>query len=73
MNLDELRIILLSERESGRLVQIPQDLFSSAKKNLDELYTELHDHSDPFSDEAQLKIRAKLLRRLPKISSCFRG
>ncbi len=57
MNLDELRIILLSERESGRLVQIPQDLFSSAKKNLDELYTELHDHSDPFSDEAQVLIQ----------------
>ncbi|MDH7510281.1 MAG: hypothetical protein QHH04_04490 [Methanolinea sp.] len=57
MNLDELRIILLSERETGRLVHIPHDLFASAQKSLGDLYGELHACSDPFSDEAQVLIQ----------------
>jgi len=57
VNLDELRVILLSERESGRLVQIPHDLFASARKSLEELYSDLHACSDPFSDEAQVLIQ----------------
>ncbi|MCQ8894469.1 MAG: hypothetical protein NQU46_07565 [Methanolinea sp.] len=56
MNLDELRVILLSERETGRLVQIPADLFSSAKKGLETLYAELYACEDPFSDEARVLI-----------------
>jgi len=57
MNLDELRIILLSERETGRLVHIPPDLFASAHRSLNDLYKELHACSDPFSDEAQVLIQ----------------
>lgn len=57
MNLDELRIILLSERESGRLVHIPHDLFASAHRSLGDLNKELHACSDPFSDEAQVFIQ----------------
>ncbi|MDI9633667.1 MAG: hypothetical protein QFX32_06375 [Methanolinea sp.] len=57
MNLDELRVILLSERESGRLVQIPHDLFSSAQEVLARLHEELRACSDPFSEEAQVLIQ----------------
>lgn len=57
MNLDELRVILLSERESGRLVQIPHDLFSSAHEVLAKLHEELRAYSDPFSEEAQVTIQ----------------
>lgn len=56
MHLDELRILLLSERETGRLVHIQRDLFVSAGKSLEELYTSLYACADPFSDEARVLI-----------------
>ena len=56
LHLDELRILLLSERETGRLVQIQKDLFVSAGKSLESLYTSLYACEDPFSDEARVLI-----------------
>jgi DNA replication factor GINS len=56
VHLDELRILLLSERETGRLVHIQRDLFVSAGKSLEELYTSLYAIADPFSEEARVLI-----------------
>ncbi len=56
MHLDELRILLLSERESGRLVQIQKDLFSSVGAGLETHYSSLYACEDPFSDEARVLI-----------------
>lgn len=56
MHLDELRILLLSERESGRLVQIAKDLFASVGRNLETQYACLYACEDPFSDEARVLI-----------------
>ena len=42
MHLDELRSILLSERETGRLLAIPHDLYHSAEKNLETLLSEVY-------------------------------
>lgn len=56
MHLDELRILLLSERETGRLVKIPKDLFPAAGRGLEELYGDLYACEDPFSDEARTLI-----------------
>jgi DNA replication factor GINS len=56
MQLDELRSLLLSERETGRLVQIPKDLYSGTGKDLSDLLTKLYAIEDPFSDEARLMI-----------------
>ncbi|MCU0632030.1 MAG: hypothetical protein MUC66_03515 [Methanolinea sp.] len=56
MHLDELRILLLSERETGRLVQIQKDLFVSTGRGLEALYTDLYACEDPFSDEARVLI-----------------
>jgi len=56
VHLDELRILLLSERESGRLVQIQKDLFASVGRHLEAQYTCLYACEDPFSDEARVLI-----------------
>jgi len=56
VHLDELRILLLSERESGRLVQIQKDLFASVGRNLETQYACLYACEDPFSDEARVLI-----------------
>lgn len=39
--LDELRLIVLNERESGRLSQIPHESFPGAHKHLEQLYREV--------------------------------
>ncbi len=55
VQLDELRSILLSERETGRLVQVPHDLFTSAMREIEALMKEVASE-DPFSDRSQMKI-----------------
>ena len=55
VQLDELRSILLSERETGRLVQVHSDLFTSAMKEVGALRKEV-ESEDPFSDRSQMKI-----------------
>jgi DNA replication factor GINS len=56
MHLDELRSILLSERETGRLIQIPRDLYQSTEKDLETLFKELYANEDPFSEKARILI-----------------
>ncbi len=56
MHLDELRSILLSERETARLIAIPRDLFHSTEKNLASLLEEVYANEDPFSDKARILI-----------------
>ena len=56
MQLDELRGILLSERESGRLVSIPADIFASTRAVVEELTGEVYAHEDPFHDDARYLI-----------------
>jgi len=55
VQLDELRSILLSERETGRLVQVHSDLFTSAMREVEALRKEV-ENEDPFSDRSQMKI-----------------
>ncbi len=56
MHLDELRSILLSERETARLLALPRDLYYSAEKNLGSLLEEVYANEDPFSDKARILI-----------------
>jgi DNA replication factor GINS len=56
VQLDELRSILLSERETGRLVQIPHDIFISAIREVEALMKEVYACEDPFSDRSRMKI-----------------
>ncbi|TAJ44886.1 DNA replication complex GINS family protein [Methanofollis fontis] len=51
MDLDDLRIIVWNERESGKLSDIPPDLFSSARRALEEIEGEIQGIADPFSEE----------------------
>ena len=56
MHLDELRSILLSERETGRLIQIHADLFTSTAKEIETLTKEVYENEDPFSDRVRIQI-----------------
>lgn len=85
MDLDDLRIIVWNERESGKLSEIPGDLFRAAKFSLDELYDEIDQIRDPFSEEsavlqdrfqaiketlnAIIKIRLKKILRLAEVQN----
>jgi DNA replication factor GINS len=54
--LDELRKVLLSERETARLTPIPQDLFSRAHAAVSSLLEKVYAIEDPLSDEARARI-----------------
>lgn len=56
MHLDELRGILISERETGRLLAIPHDLYESTRAELECLLTEVYANEDPFSEKARILI-----------------
>lgn len=71
MQLDELRILLLSERETGRLVQVQKDLYSVAGNGLEALYATLYACEDPFSDEARVLIE-KISAIKETLSDLFR-
>ncbi|MEN6611147.1 MAG: hypothetical protein ABFC24_09900 [Methanoregulaceae archaeon] len=58
MELEELRIILLSERESGRLTVIPPDLYQKARESIARMYAEVCAIDDPLSDDARRLIEA---------------
>jgi DNA replication factor GINS len=63
MPLEELRTILLSERETGRLTSVPHDIFETTKKELEELTSDVHANVDPFSDRTRVLIeRASSIR-----------
>lgn len=54
--LDELRTILLEERDSGELTTITPDLFQKTSENVKILQQEVYVLEDPFSDDARLLI-----------------
>ena len=56
MLLDDLRIIKLSERESGRLTEVPQDLYGKIQEYILQLQERVLACHDPFSDQAQTLI-----------------
>jgi DNA replication factor GINS len=57
MHLDDLRTILLSERETGRLTIIPHDTYNTVREELDELTSEVYANEDPFSERTQVLIQ----------------
>ena len=57
MHLDDLRTILLSERETGRLTIIPHDTYDAVREELDELTKEVYANEDPFSERTQVLIQ----------------
>ena len=51
--LDDLRKVVLSERETGRLTQIPPDLYDRAHATIASLLEKVYAIEDPLSDEAR--------------------
>jgi DNA replication factor GINS len=56
IGLDDLRKVVLSERETGRLTQVPQDLFERARAAVSSLLAKIYAIEDPLSDEARTLI-----------------
>jgi DNA replication factor GINS len=56
LHLEDLRGILLGERDSGTLVQIPHDLYQTTALLVKTLQQEVIVMDDPFSDEARILI-----------------
>ena len=56
MHLDDLRTILLAERDSGPLTTIPEDLYTKVAEEIRTLQQEVFILEDPFSDQARLLI-----------------
>ncbi len=56
VGLDDLRKVLLSERETGKLLQITPDFFDRARTTLQALRQKVEGSEDPFSDEVQKMI-----------------
>jgi DNA replication factor GINS len=56
MALDDLRIIILNERESGRLSEVPPTLYDGIRKHLASLQEQVYGCNDPLSDQAQTLI-----------------
>jgi DNA replication factor GINS len=53
MKLDELRLIVLNERETGRLSEMPMDLYGKVGEHLKGLQEQVYACRDPLSDQAQ--------------------
>jgi DNA replication factor GINS len=53
MKLDDLRIIVLNERETGRLSEMPPDLYDVVRDHLKGLQEQVYACRDPLSDQAQ--------------------
>jgi len=60
MGLDDLRIILLSERETGRLTAVAPDLFDKGHAELASLISKVYAFEDPLSEEARSLIEETL-------------
>lgn len=56
MQLDELRSLLLSERETGRLLAVPRDVFESTDQDLASLLDDVYGSEDPFSDKVRVLV-----------------
>jgi len=63
MKLDDLRSILLSERETGRLTAIAPDIFVKGHVELAAITKKVYTFEDPFSDEARALIDETLAIR----------
>ncbi|MDK2974943.1 MAG: replication factor [Methanofollis sp.] len=50
MDLDDLRIIVWNERESGKLSGVPAELFATGRVSLKEIQDEIQTIGDPFSE-----------------------
>ena len=60
MKLDDLRSILLSERETGRLTATAPDIFERGHEELSSLMAKVYKLDDPLSDEARSLIEETL-------------
>ena len=60
MGLDDLRSILLSERETGRLIAVAPDLFDRGHEELASLVSKVYAFEDPLSEEARSFIEETL-------------
>jgi DNA replication factor GINS len=58
--LDDLRSILLSERETGRLTAVAPDIFDRGHAELVTLINKVYDFEDPLSEEARSLIEETL-------------
>ena len=56
MPLDDLRIIVLNERETGRLSEVPPNLHDKIRSRVASLQEQVYGSADPFSDKAQTLI-----------------
>jgi DNA replication factor GINS len=56
LKLDDLRSILLSERETGRLTAVAPDIFLKGHAELAAITKKVYAFEDPFSDEARALI-----------------
>jgi DNA replication factor GINS len=56
MGFDDLRSVLLSERETGKLIQVDPDLFSRTHAEIAALLEKIYAIEDPLSDEARVLI-----------------
>jgi DNA replication factor GINS len=61
--LEDLRKVLLSEREAGRLTQIHKDLFEKTHATISSLLEKVYAIDDPFSDEARARIEETMSLR----------
>jgi len=63
--LDDLRIIILNERESGRLSEVPPTLYDGIRGHLASLQEKVYSCNDPLSDQAQTLIEeVKAMREI---------
>ncbi len=60
LGLDDLRSILLSERETGRLTAVAPDLFDRGHAELASLISKVYAFEDPLSEEARSLIEETL-------------
>ncbi len=60
LGLDDLRSILLSERETGRLTAVAPDLFDRGHEELASLTSKVYAFEDPLSEEARSLIEETL-------------
>lgn len=63
MKLDDLRSILLSERETGRLTSVAPDIFEKGHAELAAITKKVYAIDDPFSDDARALIDETLAIR----------
>ena len=63
MKLDDLRSILLSERETGRLTAVAPDIFEKGHAELASITKKVYAFEDPFSDDARSLIDETLAIR----------